>query len=389
MSDPTQRTTTITGNKETGQILSIDRQVAEEAARIDFNTANVEEGRGSMDSSHRRNYEKPLLFPMAADATTYEALILAIGRSLRRKDYYEYDEKLGRNITKIYTHSSIAFCLEEVSSVFKKKTEDVMTFLQQGYDCGDYKKDTKTQGIDRIQKCCINLIGGTTPNTMRRLFGNNLLNEGYASRSIFLYEVKDRKTALFIPELNDTQRQYEKDILEHIKKLSQLYGQVTMSGETIEWLEDWWKRVQLQRVNVNEKLLDYYARKKIHAIKMGVAIHFSESTDMFIKLECFQRAIKMLDEVEKRMHHALITVTDNPYYSLGKKIIGYLTDPIVGAKSEKELAAKFWEQLPTNDPKEALRKTLEHYLVIGKIGCVVEKGISYYSVIKEKESSET
>lgn len=386
--DPRDKTTTIEATN-TGRIPcvveSVDRQMVEGAALADFNSGKLDEerpaGYGPMASKH--SFDKPLLFPVAADSTTFEALVGSMSRALRRKNYSEYNAVLGRNVQNIYTHSSMCFCLEEISSLFRKKAEDVANFLQIAYDCGDYKKDTKTQGTDRIHKCCLSFLGGTQPAFMKRSFSDGLLNEGFASRAWFIYESKNRKTQLFIPELNEFQQQCYNDILEHIKKLSDIYGNATYTPEASAYLDEWWKRAQTARPNISEKLLHYYARKNIHVQKLAMAIHFADNFDMIIGIDSCKEALRLLSGAEKRMDHAILTRAENPHYALGLKLIKFLQD--AGPRSLNELRAKFWEDCGTADPLEALKKVLEHYQVVGKINTVGTNPVKYDIIVKEEE----
>ena len=228
-------------------------------------------------------------------------------------------------------------------------------------------------------------MGAATPDFMRKIFRDEIGDEGFKSRCIFIFEHKDRKTAAFIPELNEHQKECELYLLNHIKNLTNLYGQVEVQPEAIEFIEDWWKRSQVLRPNINDKLKHYYARKKVHVLKLACAIHFAESLEMTLnRAEC-EQAVKMLDMVEPRMHHALIVDSKNPYYQLGMKILKYLTE--AGGKSLNELRAYFWEQLPTNDPNKALDDTLNHYVSIGKIITTTDKQNRVtFSVMKEGSS---
>ena len=199
----------------------VDRAAIEEVAKADYTAAQELEG-GSTDKdgnkiTRNKIYEKPLLFPVAADATTYEALVRSMSKAIRRINYKEFDEKVGKEIMKIYTHSSLCFCLEEISSLFRKRTEDLVHFLIQAYDCGDYTYDTKTQGKDRVRKCCLNFFGGTTPGFMQTTFDDQLLTEGFASRCFFIFAAKNRKTTLWIPELTQAQKSAYSDLSRTLK----------------------------------------------------------------------------------------------------------------------------------------------------------------------------
>jgi len=381
--------------------LSVDRDMEQAAAYADFIRAQKDADFGGADSPRNTdsdgqtfyaskykksgNTEPPLLIPVAADSTTYEALVTAIARSLRSKLYAEYSPGLGKNVQKVYIHSSIAFCLEEMSSLFKKKAEDVTRFLLITYDCKDYKKETKTQGVDNIKKCCVNLIAGATPEFMRRLFREGLADEGFASRTIFIVAQKDRKTRAFIPELTPHQKQCQLELLEHVKKLTELYGQVTFSPEAVEYIEQWHIKAQANRPNIHEKLQDYYSRKKVHLMKISGAIHFGESTSMEIGLDEVIAAQNFLDRVERLMHLALVTEAKNPYFRLGQKICEFLEE--VGPKTLNALRAKFWEDLPNNNPYEALEMTLQHLVGTNKVATYTEGTSVMYSIMRQDGTS--
>lgn len=374
--------TTVNGSK-TGNIESVERTMVEAAAHADFLSGKQEEDRMTHSQSKYGSLEKPLLIPMAADATSYEALVTAISRALRRKNYYEWDGT--KQIPKIYTHSSVCFCLEELSSIFKKKSEDTIRFLQITFDCGDYKKDTKTQGVDKIQRCCVNLLGAATPDFMRKIFRDEVGDEGFKSRCIFIFEHKDRKTRAFIPELNVEQKQCEIDLLAHIKKLTELHGQITLEPDVVEFVEDWHQQSQIKRPNINEKLKHYYARKKVHVWKLACGVHFGESTEMSMGIEPFRKAIELVDGVEPRMHHALIIDSKNPYYRIGMKILKHLHEMEKGV-THRDLMIKFWEDLPGNTPKEGLDQCLEHYINAGRIVANCKNTPTTYHVVTEGES---
>lgn len=351
----------------------VDASLVETLAHVNYGS---EEPRSRHNQA--KDHEKPLLFPIAADASTFEALVIAIASSLRHISHVKVDPITERKMQGIYSHSSICFTLSELSSLFRKKAEDVVRFLQITFDCEDYKKDTKTQGTDRIKNCCVSLLGAATQEFMVKLYKDDLANEGFASRTIFIYEPKDRKTAAFIPELNPLQLKCEKDLQDHILKLSTLYGQVSMPSDVRDFIEDWHRRAQIERPNLSDSLRYYYARKKIHLMKLSMAVHFAESTEMTVELSSVKKALSMLDGVETKMHYALINNTTNPYYRTSFKVVDYLR--VNGKRSKRELYAALYEFLGTNEPDKALENILDYCLISNKITSLTENGKVYYAV---------
>ena len=303
---------------------------------------------------------------MAPSATTYEALVQAMARSIRRINYSEYDERVGKEMMKICSHSSLAFSLQELGSLFRKHANDLVNFLQEAYDCTDeYTYVTKTQGKDRIRKCCLNMLAGTTPEFMQTTFNDGLLNQGFTSRAFFIYAQKNRKSVFFVPELTKEQTEARDKIKAHVKNLSTLYGQVKIDADTANFLQEWWTEFESnpqRRVNKSRKLEAYYSRMNIHVMKVAMAIHFGESLDMTIPRETFERAIDVLRKEEKTMHLALTMEAGNPLSDASSKILNYMRAN--GQKTFEELHVEFWDTVRREELTEILEFCQETHQVV-------------------------
>lgn len=312
-------------------------------------------------------FDQPLLIPVAANASTFEALTRAMAKSIRRKDYREYDKDAKKEVMKIYTHSSLCFCLEEMASLFRRKTHDLVNFLLQAYDCSEeYTYDTKTLDLkDRIRKLCLNFLAGTTPSFMRDTFDDRLLTEGFASRSLFVYEMVNRKHTTIIPDLTEEQQKYMLELLVHIKSLTKLYGRVRFTAEANAFYEEWWIKSQTDRPNTSIKLEPYYARKNILLPKMAMAMHFGESSSMEeIGVETLKNALNFLAPVEKKMHYALSFDKKNPLAAPAKNVMEFITKQ--GRKTKREIFTEFWGNLPP-PVEESLNEILTHLKITHQI----------------------
>lgn len=377
-----------TSNRQVQSLQGTDKTTMETIASEDYKTAQEREGTYNAGKEpYKKNFDRPLLIPVAADASTYEALVRALAKSLRHINYKKFDAKLNKEVLGIYAHSSICFCLEEISSLFRKRTEDLVHFLLETYDCGDYEYDAKTPGLsDRVKKCCLNFFGGTTPAFMQECFEDALLTEGFSSRTFFIFAANNRKTAFFVPDLTPEQISARESIIAHVEKLSKLYGPVHIDPEDKDWLELWWKKAQIQRPNISPKLNPYYGRKNMHVAKLGMALHFAESTEMHIPRSCFERAIEILAEEERSMHFALGLEKKNPLATPATKVLKYIEQ--CGKKTFKELLAEFWEILPNR--KSDLEEIIDHLQGMGKLKKETEKlgeiTQNYYYVITAEKN---
>lgn len=282
---------------------------------------------GTSVKSHQEDSEivRPYLIPLAADATTYEALILNFGKCYRRINFKEYNEKAEKEIMQVYGHSSLYFLLKELGSLLRKRTNDTVTLLLGLYDCPtDYAYDTVTRERDRIRKGCLNILGATNPSFMNQIFDEKLIDPAFLSRTIFVYAAKNRKPVSKIPPLTQEQKQYQRDIKDHVLKLTTLYGLVKMGEGVDEWVHEWFCKHESQpesRSSANPKLAHYYSRKIVHMKKLAMSLHFGESIDMTIGLEVFKRAVSILDKEEKFMHLALTLDAKDKGAIMAKKIL--------------------------------------------------------------------
>jgi hypothetical protein len=317
----------------------------------------------------KKHLSQDTLIPLGPDAVTVEALIKSMAHSVRTHWYIPTPGS-----PKIpYFHSSLGVCLEEISTMFKKHTEDLVNFLLLTYDCGDYKYETISRGTDSIHNCCFNLLGGTTPAFIKKVFSKDLFDEGFSSRTVFVMEETNRDWRARGIAKNEDQNQARVELLEHIKKLTTLFGEVKWGPDAAEYLDDWWKKTNIDpklRPNQNPKLKGYYARKNITVQKLAMCLHFMEHTSMEISLTELQHAIAILDKVEYKMHLALSSEGKNVLSEVTEKI--YLLIKNRGPKSLNDLWVEFYEELPGNS-KQSLMDIMEYLCSTGKLAIENQK----------------
>lgn len=342
--------------KDAGKVGSSQEEKvrSETLAQLELDAAREREYQGT--TKQATELAKPLLFPMAADATSYQALILAIGDCYRRINYVDKNNKL-----QVYGHSSISFALPELSSLFRSKTEDVINFLLGLYDCpDDYEYRTVSREKDKIRRGCVNFFAGTTPSFMRSTFDGRLADEGFTSRTFFIFAAKNRFSRFFIPDRNEQQVQCRLELLQHLRNLAMLFGKVEVDPETVAYLEDWWQKFEqnwTQRSNKSPQMIPYYSRKNIHVMKLAMAMHFGESVIMHIPLQRFKDAIEFLDNEEKSMHLAITLEGDNPQSRAIRRILDLL------ATGRKNFVELFIELQPYVGPSRKAAEEILDFLV--------------------------
>jgi hypothetical protein len=311
----------------------------------------------------------PPLFPYAPDATTYEKLVEDMSNAFRRINFTTTDSQ-GQPKMDIYGHCSLFFGLPELASLFRKRTDDTVNYLLGLYDCPlDYEYKTKTKGQDRVRRGCLNLLAGTTPEFMTSVFDQQLIDQGFSSRTFFIYAAKNRKPSKLPEPITPEQQLYRNDLLNHIKELAKLYGEVKAAPGVRDRVNKWWENEQetyLHDNTISPKLTPYIARKLIHVTKVAMQEHFSESLDMEIQWDSFERAIDILGKEEKNMHVALTFDGENPLGKVSDKVIEYLKY----RKNVKkvDLVAEFWKNLPQG--VKSMDEVLDYLIGQGQVEMV-------------------
>lgn len=302
--------------------------------------------------------EYPPLFPMGADSITFEELIADVANSMRRIPTVD---------NKVYAHCSYCFVLEEMSSLFKHKTSDVIKFLLNAYDCKEYEYKTKHQGKDLLRRLCFSFIAGAQPDFLKEASESKLFGQGFASRTLFIFESEERFSSFHISHFTEDQLQAKKDLLIWIKQLATLYGGATYSEDTGQWLEHWYNTEFLPARNrAPTKMRDYFARKKVIMLKLAMAIHFSETTSLTIPQDAFQKAIKLLDSLEPKMAAGLSFTGRNQLHLHGRQILQFIERKKTVGK--REIILEFGADLDLSEIELCLSELELGYSVKKRIG---------------------
>jgi len=291
-----------------------------------------------------------LLFPMGADATTFESLV---GQHANAVRVFHLDKPHEMAPSGIYTYHSLCVCVEEASSLFRKHAETIVQYLLAAYNCQDYEYRTKGRGDDIIKRSSLSLLGGTTPEFMRNAFGDRLLGEGFTSRAMFVYADKNRFEGWRIAELTQEQLRAREILLQRLKELGALFGQCRMSEDSIALMDMYFEKIYpVKRKLIDNRIKYYFARKDLHVQKLGLCIWFADNDTMEVPGPAFAKAIDMLEELEKKMHLCLNTKANNPIADLQRDIMRWLGE--TGHKDYNNILQQFFDQGNTLQIDEAL-----------------------------------
>lgn len=319
--------------------------------KLNPNEQNIDDGPGR--EIRRRISTGP-------DAVTYEKLCEKLAEGTRRFTYKTADGKEAA-----YSHASMAFVLEEANSLFTRHQDKIPKMLLKTYDCDDYKYETKHEGQSIIRKTCMAFLGGGTPELLRDAAKFSIFDDGFTSRVIFDFELEPRHFRFHIGDFSDEQVSVFADLLNWIKNVTEVFGQLTYSREVYDFLEHWTaSEIEPAWRGSSSKMQQYYGRMRQHVLKLAAAFHFSESLSLEITIENVKSAISFLRSLEENMRLGFSAVGRNVLHPISRELLKFIGSR--NGSSEAELMQRFATDLTFEELLVVLR-TMEMATEIHKI----------------------
>lgn len=191
------------------------------------------------------------------------------------------------------------------------------------------------------------MLAATTPGWISENLTESMVGGGFMARCIPIYEETVRRRQLYYEELNyaalDKLRDDLVADLNHFG--SAIEGEFKLDPDAKFFSSEWYnKTADKYEKEEDTRLHGYYERKPAYAFKLAMLLRIAYSDDLLITLEDFQKALKILEGVERKMLRVYSVVGGNPYTEVMDKIVEFVRDK---KKVEKrELLGRFYHEAP-------------------------------------------
>ncbi|GAG22414.1 unnamed protein product, partial [marine sediment metagenome] len=148
---------------------------------------------------------------------------------------------------------------------------NISNVLIKTYDNGMLGSETIARSLDYIPKAQLNIIGGTTPDSLKASVGKKFIEAGALSRMIFIHSEELSNPLPFPnpPRGNDMRKEYLADDLNDFKTLK---GKFRWDAEAIEYYEKWYCRTWENLEERKDKLLVKRMANKMLKIAMILSV---------------------------------------------------------------------------------------------------------------------
>lgn len=304
-----------------------------------------------------RHMYRETAIPVASESLTREALI-------------DQMIKRGDGIT-----AALCAMPDEISDFLRPSGPTMIEFLTSIYDSPDqWEYTTRQRGTEVMDNAFLNLFAGTTPRWIANEFDITFVEQGFASRTLFVHEHEPRfrRAKMRITEEMHTMYKLLVDDLAHI---AQLTGEFQWDVEAEDWFDHWYEHDAPNEIKHAEfKLKSYMARKPTHMLKLAMVLQLQKSDEMILTLKNLKEAKVLLDNLELSMARTFSAVGRNIYANDLERIYQEIKD--AGGLTEGEITTKNYGAMP----KMALDETLQTLAIMGKIVKKLTKdGIIFYA----------
>lgn len=172
-----------------------------------------------------------------------------------------------------------------------------MNMLQKLYDGEYYEERRRTSKVQylKIERPQLSILGATTPSYLHGFLPDGAWDQGFTSRTIFVYAGDGVPVDLFA-EANE-QSQLAIDLRFDLRTLARLYGQVHWPPETKQAISTW-AGAGGPPVPNHHKLVHYNTRRVAHLIKLCMVASASRGNELVIQIEDYNLALNWLLEME-------------------------------------------------------------------------------------------
>lgn len=231
---------------------------------------------------------------MSAQATSLQALI----RRLKETNLTDIDFETGEQ----QFHSSMTIFSKEFTVFLGYHNRELMASLCDWYDCDNrWKYETISRKTEEIVGVWVNMLGGTTPDSIQSSLPIESIGGGLTSRIIFIYEEK-REKLVVLPTQTGAEVELQQMLIHDLEQISMLSGQFHCTEDFARDWADWCYNADEHPPFRDKKFDGYCGRRRGHLMKLSMIIAASHGNNgMAMTADDLHEASKLLAEAEVKM----------------------------------------------------------------------------------------
>lgn len=170
-----------------------------------------------------------------------------------------------------------------------KRALPIITELYDTHFSDDWSNSTKHSGVDKLEKVCITLFGGSTPEHFTNVVPESDVKGGFVGRILTVYQEKRSK----VNPLSDTGATNDfpfNELTEHLKVISLVKGPFDWANEaTKKYWEEWYSDVRVKKVHDPTGAVN---RLPDNVLKVAMCLAMSERVDRVLEISDLEESVE-------------------------------------------------------------------------------------------------
>jgi len=179
----------------------------------------------------------------------------------------------------------------------QKYMEGAIPLITRLLDCPDIW-DSKTIGRGKVvlRDVCISTLMCSTPEWFINNTPKDIVDGGFIARHILVVQESTPRSE---PIPRPGSQQIRETLMGELAHIHELQGEVRFEKGTEEAFREWYKDLQVRTKEAEHEIMkNYYQRKDKHVIRVAMCLHLASCRNFVLDIECFLRAVAILDWVE-------------------------------------------------------------------------------------------
>lgn len=167
---------------------------------------------------------------------------------------------------------NVLVAASELSVFLTKQSygEPIIHLLTDLFDCPkEWDAKTKNKNSNLLRNVFVSILAATTPDGVAKGIPESALQEGFASRIMFIYcPSTDRSNAF--PELSKDEETLAVRCKTMLHERAHLEGEFILSSGAMSLYKEWYNEIYKKSVPKDKRMEGFYGRKHDHVLRLGM-----------------------------------------------------------------------------------------------------------------------
>jgi hypothetical protein len=282
-----------------------------------------------------------------------------------------------------FQYNSLQVIMSEFQNFLPSYESSFMGMLTKLYDCELYEERRRTGKVQhiKIDHTQLSILAATTPSYLSQLLPEGAWDQGFTSRTIFVFCEAPEGVSEIFEEVEDFEysKQILEDLIVDLRGMLHLVGQVRWSIPAKKAIQKWVDE-GCPPVPEHGRLLHYNTRRATQVLKLGLIATVARNNDMLVEPQDFDAALAWLLEAEAVMpdiFRQMTTTAESRSMEDARFYMKQMGNKLGGPVPEHFLLGFLKDRIPSQN----LAKVIEIMVKAKILKMQFKDGITYYTAL--------